>query len=365
MLTDDGMSGTTTPALSAAGADSSTPAEAYATAARREQQPHVTDVIPLSWVHCSLLLLAGLTMIGAVEAAYFWLPAMMAAWPSGDWQAFDLAAPTSIAHWFSAILLFGIAPLAILVYRLRSHRIDDYRGRYRMWRWVVPAAILLSVHETAGVLHVGQNLLHMSTHGSSLAPAWLWTAASATIWGLLAMRVLVEMSGSMLAGFALLTATIDLLGLATLSLWSPWNLESRQAVMAIAGLQMLGHGLLLGSVVLYARHVILEAEGRITRAAKKAPRPAKRKKMTAESKQEAKAAAESNHKPAHATPTRTDLDPAQRPSPAKTQTLRHDPAEDRRSHSSSDDDDDDSDDDNRSLTRAERKRLRRQQRQSS
>ena len=43
--------------------------------------------------------------------------------------ALNLTARGSLAAWFSSVLLSMAAANAVLVYWLRSHKLDDYRGR--------------------------------------------------------------------------------------------------------------------------------------------------------------------------------------------------------------------------------------------
>ena len=111
----------------------------------------------------------------------------------------------------------------------------------------------------------------MTAGGSSAAPA---------AWLALAIRALVEMRRSRGGALSLALATAALLAAASTGLWLQPDLDVAQVVMLSAGLRMIGHLLLFFSVGLYARHVILDAEGRLKRqevAAAKCKSPRKNK----------------------------------------------------------------------------------------
>ncbi len=380
VLTDDLTSSSNAVAVPAAVGDA-TPAstEAYSTAARREQQPHVTDLVPTTWLALALPLLAATTVIVGLELAYTWLPELTASLGASGLVALDLASLSSLAHWYSAALLGLGAMLSVLVYRLRSHRIDDYRGRYRMWLWVVPAALGLSIHETAQLDQLGESLLRLFMRGSALEPGLVWSIACAMVWGLVAVRVLIEVRHSLLASTVLLLAAGDLLCVATVHLWAPTDLSVPRAVMLLSGLRMAGHLLVLTGITLYARHVILDAEGRLKKRLRKGAKPAKRKRRAAPNennsaetgKKTAKPTVDSPHKSPGPPNHRTDLETAPRlTATARPNAVRPEPSAERKTANPSSpqrpasDEDDDNDDaiDSRGMTRAERKRLRRQQR---
>lgn len=393
VLTEDPAAAQAAAVNTTLGASSAARAEAYAAAARRDQQPHVTDVVPLGWLAQTLCLLSGLTVIAALETAYTWLPEMSAALGAASVAALDLASAGSLAHWYSSVLLGTGGVLALLVYRLRSHRVDDYRGRYRLWRWAVLAALALSVNEICQLDRLGAALVTLAARGTTLSPAAvltpdrIWAISCAVLWGLAAVRVLFEVRRSLPASLLLVLAAADLLALATLPLWSRWDLTVAPAVMLVAGLRMAGHLLLLASVGLYARHVILEAEGRLGRPAAKSPQRAKRKRKAAAAadgeaadgssekvseKSGAKSAGKVYTDPPHKTPgphsQRSDSESASRTA-ARANSSRPESPADRKMASSaassdpqSDNEDGDGDTDDRGMTRAERKRLKRMQR---
>jgi hypothetical protein len=377
VLTDDlSSSSNAVPVPSSVGEAVKATKEAYAAAARREQQPHITDLVPITWLALALPLLAAATVVVGLELAYTWLPELTMALGATGLDALDLASSTSLAHWYSAALLGLGAMLSVLIYRLRSHRIDDYRGRYRMWLWVVPTALGLSLNETSHLDQLGESVLRFFMRGSSLEAGSVWTIACAVVWGLVAVRVLIEVRHSLLASIVLLLAAGDLLCVATVHLWPPTDLSAPRAVMLLSGLRMAGHLLLLAGTTLFARHVILDAEGRLKKRREKGAKPPKRKRRAASNESETADAGKKTARPAidspHKTPGppnhRTDLETAPRPTAtARLNAARPELPAERKTASPqrpAADEDDDNDDatDGRGMTRAERKRLRRQQR---
>jgi hypothetical protein len=380
VLTDDMLAGAETPSETTGSQASVAAAESYAVAARREQQPHVVDLVPLGWLGQTLFLLTGVTIVAGLEVVYTMLPDWRANLGDESLAALDLAGPGSLAHWFSSMLLAWAAGLGWLIYRLRSHRIDDYRGRYRVWWLLAPATLILSVNEIAPLERLGAGLAKLALSGFSISHERWWVLGCAGCWLALAGRAMFETWRSRGATFVLALATLQLLLAATAGEWLTIKLNSAEGVMLLGGLRMGGHLLLFCAASLYARHVILDAEGRIKPRAKAAAAP-KRKRREKPVADEAEPATPSAKTAANVDPPqkprgpvnvpRTDLDPPRvaasvrptaRPEPADRPTARPSVVE-RGSADDDDSDDDDSQNQYAGLTRAERKRLKRQQRQ--
>ena len=109
---------------------------AYPAAALADRQPSIMALIPRRRWTLVIFLLAGLSVIAAFEAAY----GNLLLWPQELWpcacRSLDLRARGELAACFSSVLLAGTAIQSLLIYRLRRHRLDDYRGRYRLWTWI-------------------------------------------------------------------------------------------------------------------------------------------------------------------------------------------------------------------------------------
>ena len=123
--------------------------ETYTSQARRDEQPRLTDLVPTRYRVLAAWYTAGAVIIGLLEVLYSrldWLTQQVA--PAVP-RALDLADRGSFAAWFSSAWLSITALISVLVFSLRRHRVDDYRGRYRIWIWAALAWMALAVNQTA------------------------------------------------------------------------------------------------------------------------------------------------------------------------------------------------------------------------
>jgi hypothetical protein len=250
----------------------------YAKAADMSQQPRITDLVPQrKWV-LALWCLFGLAVVAGLEALYWWMPAVARMTRDGRVAAFDLDGEGSLAAWFTSVVL-GLAGLAaVLIYTLRRHRLDDYRGRYRLWLWAAACFFVMSIDE-AGSLHEGFKELMCYLTGERLSydpvgdgSLW-WVIAYGAVLGFLGLFILWDVCESWFSGLSFL-ATGGLYGVAVatqLGLLLPER--GARGVMLEEGCEMLGGLTLLLSLVTYARHVIRVIDG----TADRKPRKAKRK----------------------------------------------------------------------------------------
>jgi hypothetical protein len=235
----------------------------YAEGARADRQPRITDLIPTRLWTLLVLGLLGTTAIAALESAYVAVYLQLDRSLAEGARGLDLTSSHSLAHWFSAGVFALAAAYALLIFTLRRHRVDDYRGRYRIWIPTAMFLLLASMETIAGMRHllglwidreVGFSLPHQPT-------IW-WVFVVLALGGLLLARLLIEMRRSRLAtGCALLVVAFH--GGAT-TLWSGVvELPDELEVMAQQGLLLGGNFLVFYTLLIYARHVFLDAQGRI------------------------------------------------------------------------------------------------------
>jgi hypothetical protein len=229
----------------------------------------VTDLLPVRPLWVVVLLLAGLTGIAAIEAIHVHavsLPAIAGA---------ELLAPLnadsrgSLAAWYASAMLAAAAALSIVAFSIRSHRIDDYRGRYRIWLWTAAALTWLSLDSATGIhnslgfaltLLTGQQVVTTSLEaGCTLT----WIAVYGLVFGTLGLRLIFELWNSRLSLTALLVAGFLYCDVALLELdiiRAPANLIAGTLESTLV---LLGHFSLLAAIGFYARHVLLDASGRL------------------------------------------------------------------------------------------------------
>ena len=369
------------------------PAQRFHDAAQLDQQARVTDFIPTRrWVLLALFTL-GLVFIGALEAGYALVVGAASIAGAPRLSVLDLAGPSSLANWFGSILLLKTGVTALVIFALRRHRLDDYRGRYRLWLWAAIAWFVMSIDEVTGLHDDFQSIMGSLTkwHGPGSDYAW-WLGTWAVVVTVLSVRLWFEMRRCVPAILALSTAL--LLWCIPLALRLGWTPSiGFPIVMLSVGAKLLGHLFLWLTTSIYARHVIFDIEGKLpVREIKvKLPRAAKKKAARAEAERaeqddedgddEATTSSAYRDKKIHVDPPhtsignggtkRSDLGPhiapatASRPpamaSISNAKTIGATLPAARESNNDDEDDSDDEDGGNRRLSRAERRKLRRQQ----
>lgn len=97
-----------------------------------------------------------------------------------------------MASWFSS-LLFGLAAAgSVLVYSIRRHRLDDYRGSYRLWLWCAAAWLVMSIDATANLHAPFSAAMAQATGWSMLGGAAWWIGVWGSMLAILALRLLLE-----------------------------------------------------------------------------------------------------------------------------------------------------------------------------
>lgn len=240
------------------------PVRAYCPAVLQERQLRVTDFIAVRPLHVAVVLLVGLTGIAAVEALHIHTAAITPP-AAAQLAALDAAARGSLAAWYSSLLLLGAAGLALVVFSIRVHRVDDYRGRYRVWLWAAAALAWLSldaatgVHDALGlaaILAAGQPVL-----ADSITLAWL--AVYGLVLGGLGIRLAIEVWPSLPSFGALLGAGLLYLACGLVQIGVQFAATPLGQSVAASTVALLAHLALAASIGLFARHVYLDAAGRL------------------------------------------------------------------------------------------------------
>lgn len=240
------------------------PSENYPDVEIMDEQLRLIDLIPrrLSWF--GLLLLAGLAVVVGLQVLYAWMPELAAAATDGRIAALDLDGEGSLAAWFSSTVLILAALVAVMVYMIRRHKIDDYQGYYRVWLWAAMCWLLMSVDE-ASSLHEGFKEMMAAATGTRLygdGSLW-WVIPYFFLLGAVGTRLLVDMRHCRLSSAALLTAAGCYATAVAVQVLAKGG---ARAVMLEEGAEMVGNLMLLLAMGLHARYVILDAEGLLPRA---------------------------------------------------------------------------------------------------
>lgn len=115
--------------------------------------------------------------------------------------------PDSFGRWFTSAILVASAGASLLIYQLRRHRNDDYRGHYRLWRLVILVMLLTSVNSLVMMVDWGGSLLDMAFGRRVAFSGYDWLRILLGVGGVvLALRLVFEVRRSRWALTALVSA---------------------------------------------------------------------------------------------------------------------------------------------------------------
>jgi hypothetical protein len=342
--------------------------DGYAPGAKPEQQRRVIDLLPESRLAFGLWFAAGLAAIGGLTAGQVWLPAIAARISAQATASLELGTRGSLSGWVASLWLGLAGAMSLLIYSIRRHKLDDYRGRYRWWLVGAAAWFVMSVDATCGIHQLfAATMIHLTGYTGPGGGVLWWLGLSGVVLCGLSVRIAWEMRVCRPAVSAYLSA----LGFWTIGLaiqMSGVNLGSLGNVLPAEIARLLGHLSLLLGLSIYARHVILHAQGLLPARKRKAAKekPAREAKTAATANANSAATASPIQSPVPAK-TKTDLHPHISLSPPRQARVEDEDTESDEESSSREtdsgrggNDNTASDDDgqNRKLSKAERKRLR-------
>ena len=339
--------------LSAAGASGAAraafdpDAPRYGEQANIENHPQVTDFVPRRKLAVFTTVLAGVGTAAATAAIAHYDEQISAALPGVTASDLSDGMAAGVSAWTTAMAMLVIALLAKLTFSLRRHRVDDYAGRYRVWKWIGFGALAMSVNAVAPV-HELLAKAAVSATGWSLTTAgaeW-WLAPLALIGGWIFVRLLLEINESRpalafvaTAAVCYAAAAVGALGLLPASA-APWG------ALVTSAMPLVGATFALAGAMVFTRYVVLDVQGLIDHT----PAPVVEKPATAEM----------SEPKAEAKPTPSPVPAKVAPAPAAAVATPSQEIEESHDEEWSDDEDDDYG--NRKLSKADKKRLRRQNR---
>ena len=285
-------------------------AEVYAAEAHSDRQPRFIDFIPRRNLTFALHGLAGIFLVAGLQALFVYRE-QFALWMGDEAiTSLDVTVPMSIARWISSMALAIASVVAMMLYSARRWRVDDYHRRYRVWLAAAAVTAVFSMQQTAPVLSLGHRLLEVSAQASNVQPQTLYGVTALTLLSLASVRMWFELRRSRSA-FTLWCICAICFTASTISAvqWIRFDHPLYAAVFGSAS-HLLGVLALLFTFTLYERYVLLEIEGRLRQ---RAPRQSKRiKKADGESPKKAEEA----EKPKPQAAVRTDLEPVAKQRPA-------------------------------------------------
>ncbi|HEY2883332.1 MAG TPA: hypothetical protein VGJ15_12880, partial [Pirellulales bacterium] len=259
-------------------------ADRYAAASHREKSYRRTiDFIPRHLLPIGLCYAVALAAIAGLIFGYSKITSDSLV-ALGLAPLLDASQGGSLAGWLSSFMFASAAVGSWLIYSIRRHRLDDYRGSYRLWLWCAIAWMAMSIDATANLHAPFSRAMARATGWSMLPDGAVWWIG---IWGLvisvLSLRMILELRECRTALVAIASAlAMWIVSLAGEMHWLPLG---EHAALVTAACRLLGNATLLAGIGLYARHVLLDSEGllKVREPKKKKEKPTKKAKPAADS----------------------------------------------------------------------------------
>ena len=139
-----------------------------------DEQMRLIDLIPRRLAMLALWLIGGLAIICSLEVLHNWQEKFSATTAAGQFAALDLTRTGCLESWFSSLLLLAASASAFLVYTIRRHRTDDYRGRYRIWLWAVLCCFIAATDVSACLHESGRQTMIRLTRTCIWGDGTIW-----------------------------------------------------------------------------------------------------------------------------------------------------------------------------------------------
>ena len=236
----------------------------YSEAAGVEHHPQVTDFLPRRFRSIALLAVVAIGSVAAAEALHWFVAPVVAGYAPEIAVPLELGAPGGVAAWLSAVVLLLTAAVCSLTYSLRRHRINDFRGRYRIWLVAAFACVFLSINSVAPFHRlIAAAATHYTGWTALRENAVWWLIVGGLPLGWIALRSWIDARESALAATAF-TLALASYGVALASFLVGWPVaEPGGRLMVTAGATLAGHWALFVGAVSYGRFVVLDAQGLI------------------------------------------------------------------------------------------------------
>lgn len=247
----------------------------YAEAGRPERQPRLVDIVPVRRLWQNVVAAAGFAAIGLLLAGHWATHRAEREAPAELAQAFDALASNSLAGWARSAAFAMAAVGAVLVYVVRRHRTDDYRGGYRIWIWSAAWMLAMSVDGVAG-------LRDALRAGGAAEFRWIGPAGGVLWWAMpcllatltIGVRLVLDMRECRTSTVWFGAATAAWIVGEALRLGGGAMADPLAVPLAAGGCLLGGAWCLAMAMSWHARHVVLDAAG-LLRARKKKKRRGK------------------------------------------------------------------------------------------
>lgn len=232
----------------------------YGAGANIENHPQVTDYVPRRYRMMGSILAGGIALGVVGETVAHHAESLSGVFGTSAAELTDIMSNRLIG-WTSAMALIVAAAYARIIYLLKRHRLDDLRGRYRVWRTGSFLAVVVSACCVTGAQTLfGSALSHLT--GLSNTAAW-WLVPSAIIGAWVLGRLILDAAESRTSLAMFVLATLSLATAASCS--AGWSLTEAPlwSDTLLRSLPLAGCLAILAGTLFTARYVVLDVQGLI------------------------------------------------------------------------------------------------------
>ncbi len=161
--------------------------------------------------------------------------------------------PDSFGRWLIGMLMLGSAGASLLIYQLRRHRLDDFRGHYRLWRLVLVVMLGASLNSVVSLIDWTGALLDVAIGKRVALASSDWIRIVVSLGGvILAIRLIAEVRRSRAALVAMLAAA-GLLAIPEAVKWNVLEVETIERWALVTSAPLLAFTALFLSFGIYLR----------------------------------------------------------------------------------------------------------------
>lgn len=204
-------------------------------------------------------LLSGITVL--LCAAHY----AAVAWPALAYQEkvarpLRLDLPESFGRWLTGTLLALSAATSLMIYQLRRYRIDDFQGRYRLWRLVLVVLLAASVNSLVSIIDWSGALIDAAFGRRVALTGDDWIRLFVSFGGaVLALRLIAEVRRSRFS-LSMMILAIATFALPEAANWNILQVDTLFRWVAVTSAPLIGCTALSISLVAYLRMLYREVQ---------------------------------------------------------------------------------------------------------
>lgn len=204
------------------------PTAAYGARVKRRLRGRWFSLVPVK--RRSFAIVTG--TLAAIAVVLCLLHYLAVAWPAMVYRPelarpFRLDQPDSFGRFYTTVVLAASAGASLMIYQLRRYRLDDFLGRYRLWRLVLVVMLLASINSLVSLLDWSGAILD-ATFGKRVALSggdWIRIVVGLGC-AVLGLRMIAEVRRCRTASLTLLIAC----GLLLIPQAARWNVMAVDSV---------------------------------------------------------------------------------------------------------------------------------------